>query len=72
MQDFGLDRYHCNLFEWKQICARFLIICLVYVSLYIQLSTGRVGIPLIDLSPQDLDFQRHMSWSFICVFSELM
>ena len=40
---------------------------------------GRVGVPLTNLTPQhfcdcpkpELDFQRHISWSFLCSLSSV-
>ena len=65
----------CGLFEWKQICAGFLSFvytCTAIGDLIIK--KERVKIPLSGLTRPlfvpvpslDLDFQCHMSWSFIC------
>ena len=64
----------CGLFEWKQICAWFFFYHLFISVLFpeIQLSREREGwdptnqfnhITFVCLS---LDFQCHMSWSFLC------
>ena len=43
----------CGLFEWKRICAGFFSRLLIYVlPLEIQLSRGRVGVPLAGLIPR--------------------
>ena len=66
----------CDFFEWIRICAgfsSFVIICIVVVDLDPVIKRGRFGVPLTGLTwhifvhvpSQDLDFQRHMSWSFL-------
>jgi hypothetical protein len=64
----------CDFFEWIRLCAdfsSFVIICIVVGDLDPVIKRGVFGVPLTALAwhifvhVQDLDFQRHMSWSFL-------
>ena len=64
----------CDLFEWKRICAGFFYLLFIYVlPLEIQLSRREDWNSINRYNPatfcvpvprQDLNLQRHMSWSF--------
>ena len=70
----------CGLFGRKRVCARFFAVCLcICFSWRSSCQEKRVEIPLnsltrhifVSVSSQDVDFQRHMSWSSLCSVSSV-
>jgi hypothetical protein len=68
----------CGLFEWKRKCADFLLfvyICIAVGDLVIKkgcwdpICMFNPATFFVPVPSQNLDFQRHMSWSFLCSVS---